>query len=299
MLKVLVTASHNHLTVFALPDSINVNPGVVPSGLSRIRTIGGMHPLNFKFTDVYDIPSGLMAFTGAATATRLLLVTDAGNEAVHVIDVVHGAHVGYVAAPGSIAGPRGVAAWGTKVAVSAHLAVGGCSFVQLYEGTGASWTIGRLIISAHVLHPCGVRFTDDGKELAVAADSGLGFRGGVSLLRTDDGAFVRHVVTGLAYVPADVEDCVDNGWAVVDWRGHRIPFVGGASDQGFLGAPGSGHGELIFPSAVAFVPGLGLIVREYGNGGRVQLFATPDAVAMAAMSVMRTTWMATVARFRC
>jgi len=104
------------------------------------------------------------------------------------------------------------------------------------------------------------------------------------------------VVTGLAYVPADVEDCGDNGWAVVDWRGHRILFVGGASDQGFLGAFGNGHGGLIWPSAVAFVPGLGLIVREHGNG-RVQLFATPDAVAMAAMSVMRTTWMATVLRF--
>ena len=40
VLKVLVTASDDDLTVFALPDSIAATPGV-PSGLTRIRTIGG------------------------------------------------------------------------------------------------------------------------------------------------------------------------------------------------------------------------------------------------------------------
>jgi hypothetical protein len=40
------------------------------------------------------------------------------------------------------------------------------------------------------------------------------------------------------------------------------------------------------------------VVREFGNGGRLQFFATPDAVAMAAMSISRTFWMATVARVR-
>ena len=48
--------------------------------------------------------SGHLAFSGPATA-RLFLVTDAGHDVVHVIDVVGRVHVGYVAAPGTIAGP--------------------------------------------------------------------------------------------------------------------------------------------------------------------------------------------------
>jgi hypothetical protein len=67
--------------------------------------------------------SGRMTFTGPATS-RLLLLTDAGHDAVHVIDVVSRVHAGYVAAPGTIAGPRGVAAKGSLVAVSTWSLVG-------------------------------------------------------------------------------------------------------------------------------------------------------------------------------
>lgn len=49
--------------------------------------------------------------------------------------------MGYVAAPGTITGPRGVAAWGRKVAVGA-----GC--VLLYEGSGVSWIMVRVISNA-------------------------------------------------------------------------------------------------------------------------------------------------------
>jgi hypothetical protein len=54
--------------------------------------------------------AGNMAFTGPATC-RLLLVPDIGNGAVHVVDVLARVHVGYVEAPGTIAGPRCVAVW--------------------------------------------------------------------------------------------------------------------------------------------------------------------------------------------
>jgi hypothetical protein len=283
MLKVLVTASHNDLTVFALPDSLAVTPGV-RSGLTRIRTIGGGGCAQFKFMDYAGV-SGYMAFTGATAATRMLLVTDSGNHAVHVIDVVHGAHVGYLAAPGSICKPRCVAAWGLKVAVSAFFQGGVNSFVQLYEGTGATWTVGRMIRTGC---PSAVRFANDGKELAVS----------VSLYRVHDGAFVRHLIVGLGDLPADVEECAEYGWVVLLWDGsHSIQFAGGAGGAGGTGDRVLLGGEFVYPSAMAFVPGLGLVVREFGNGGRVQLFATPDAVAMAAMSVMRTTWMTTVLRF--
>ena len=59
--------------------------------------------------------SGYLAFTPPTTTTSgsssgarpLLLVTDAGHDAVHVVDVVGRTHAGYLASPGSIAGPRG------------------------------------------------------------------------------------------------------------------------------------------------------------------------------------------------
>ena len=44
------------------------------------------------------------------------------------------------------------------------------------------------------------------------------------------------------------------------------------------------------------LPGLWLVVREYGNSGRLQFFATPDAIAMASMSPCRVAWMGVVAR---
>jgi hypothetical protein len=49
-------------------------------------------------------------------------------------------------------------------------------------------------------------------------------------------------------------------------------------------------------SALALMPGGGLVVREFGNDGRVQFFATPDAIAMASMSAVRVAWMVAVAR---
>ena len=46
----------------------------------------------------------------------------------------------------------------------------------------------------------------------------------------------------------------------------------------------------------AEVPGLGLVVQEWGNGGRLQVFATRDAMAMASMSPGRVAWMGAVVR---
>ena len=65
-----------------------------------------------------------------------------------------------------------------------------------------------------------------------------------------------------------------------------------------LGKRGSGDGEFQYPSALALVPGLGLVVRDIADGGRVQVFATPDAIAMASMSALRVAWMVAVARGR-
>ena len=108
-LGLLVISSCKQLQVFALPKDI-VAHCHVQSELLHVRTLGGVAPMDFQFC----VGSGYMAFTdggGVSTANRrLLLVTDTtGKDAVHVIDVVRGTHVGYVAAPGTVMYPRGVA----------------------------------------------------------------------------------------------------------------------------------------------------------------------------------------------
>ncbi len=97
----------------------------------------------------------------------------------------------------------------------------------------------------------------------------------------------------------DVEEC-EGGWLVACFGSDTIEFVGsdvggGGVGGARLGKRGSGDGEFDTPSALALVPGLGLVVRERGNC-RLQFFTTPDAIAMASMSVHRVAWLAAVAR---
>jgi hypothetical protein len=53
--------------------------------------------------------------------------------------------------------------------------------------------------------------------------------------------------------------------------------------------------ELPFPTTLALVPGLGLVVREDDNSN-LQFFATPDIMAMTSMSACRVGWLSAVAR---
>ncbi len=98
------------------------------------------------------------------------------------------------------------------------------------------------------------------------------------MFRVGDGGFVRHVATWLDR-PCDVEE-VEGGWPVVCWGSHTVDFVcdgvgGVGGRRPFLGRAdgrwGSGDGEFAWPTALAVVPGLGLVVREAGNA-RLQVF---------------------------
>jgi hypothetical protein len=143
--------------------------------------------------------------------------------------------------------------------------------------------------------PNGLRFSGDGSTLCVV-DAG---NGRASVFRVDNGWFVRHMATGLGG-PRDVED-VEGGWLVTGGSG-TVEFLGDSDEGGggggrpFLGKAGggvgSGGGEFRGPTALSVVPGLGLVVRELY---RLQVFATPDTIAMAAMSPVRVAWMAAVA----
>ncbi len=117
------------------------------------------------------------------------------------------------------------------------------------------------------------------------------------MFRVGDGEFVRHIAAGLGY-PMDVEE-VEGGWLVACEGSYSVVFVcDGAGGGGGGGRPslgraggvwGSGDGEFGCPSALAVVPGLGLVVQDIGNE-RLQVFATPDTIAMAAMSHVRVAW---------
>jgi hypothetical protein len=149
-----------------------------------------------------------------------------------------------------------------------------------------------------LVEPYGLRFTADGTELAVANDSS------VSLFHVEDGSFVQHVMLPGLGVGRDVEE-YGGGWLVTSWETHTVDYVSDSGDGGGggvgrprLGSRGAGDGEFDCPSALALVPGLGpgLAVRETGNDGRLQFFASCDSIAMANMSPNRVAWMTGVAR---
>jgi hypothetical protein len=314
-LNLLVTSEYNDtLSVWGIPS------GGDGGGLTLLCTLGNRTSetaMQFKFSAMdtgYRMDTGYLAFTPPAMddnniARPLLLVTDAGADAVHVVDVVGRTHEGYVACPGSITRPRGVAASTTSsalVAVSAWKKDNsGDHVVILYRGSGAVWEVVWVIETPGTGNgtldmPYGLRFTSDGSGICVAVyEYG---NGRASLLRVDDGGLVRHIATTGLRGLRDVLE-VDGGWLVVCSTSSTVEFVSdgdGGDGRPYLGRAGRGmgvdDGEFSFPSTLAVVPGLGLVVREWFNE-RLQVFATSDTMAMLTnMSAIRIAWMCTVAR---
>ncbi len=293
-LGLLVISSCDRLQVFALPDDI-VARCHVQSELALVRTLGGDAPMEFQFWN----SSGYMAFTdgcgGVSTANRrLLLVTEHGKSdgsgAVHVIDVVRGAHVGYVAAPGTIRSPKGVATRKSFAAVSCQALVGYNSEVRVFEGSSGTWRSVRTITVAAT----GLRFTADGLGLVVPEY----FRGCLRVFSVtaedsspcSDGGKLNH--------PMDVEECAIRddggmraGWVVCEYRG-LVAVTDNARDASNTDVVTGWRGDNC--SALAVVAGLGLLMVRHGTG--VQFLATPDAVAMASMSLCKVAWMVAACR---
>ena len=294
----LVISCCNKLQVFALPDDIARG---TPRELVPVRTLGGVAPMEFEFRATAPTgpfhPVNHMAFTDGGGGATLLLVADAGHDAVHVIDVVHGSHVGYVAAPGAIAKPRGVATRKSLVAVVSALrsAYHSDFVVRVFTGGGGAWTEVR-VIQHQPWVPNGLRFSGDGMQLAV-----VDYRNcRLSIFCAQDGSLLRHIMTPSWYsvYPFDVEECdiaaskgngVRAGWVMCHLGG--LAAVAN-EDKAFTEEK---RGFKFAPLALASVTGLGFVVRHHEG---VKFLATPDAVAMASMSLCKVAWMAAVCRGR-
>jgi hypothetical protein len=234
----------NTLCVFALPSTLASSGGAAgpnSEGLRLKYSLGGPSsepPLVFRFVMGGAQGGGCLAFLpalapvpGPGEAGRahgpLLVVTDAGADAVHLVDVRRRAHAGYVAPPGSIMRPGGVAVSpsGGLVAVSGSTLDLNPYGVKLYAWCATGWEYQREVgrgfgaEDGQMYGPRGLRFSGDG-ALVCVADT-LANR--VSVYRVGDGAFVRHLVTGLR-MPRDVEEC-EGGWLVVHGGGGGLVWV--------------------------------------------------------------------------
>lgn len=301
ILRVLVTSTHldDSLSVFALvPCRDCAHPSAGPlADLAPVCTLGGVSsafPMQFKFFD--GRWSGWMAFTGPASR-RLLLLTDAGHDAVHVIDVVGRTHAGYVCTPGVIVGPRGVAASGSHAAISAWRGDASTGHVvHVFQGSGAVWAPVWVVggsasgLLPRLWSPHALRFTRNDTQLVVGECD----HQRLSLFRVDDGSFVQCVHTPGAQRHMDVEEC-DGGWLVPSAEGPRpLLFVPAPEEDGkCLDVAGTDYGIELGVTALTMVPGLGLVVRDFK---RVVVFGVPSMVAMDALSATRVAWIGVVLR---
>lgn len=284
MQGVLVTSNDNYLTVFALPQGGT-------SGVTMKYALG-----YFKFHDAHG-PSGWMVFHGDRLSRRLIF-TDAGQHAVHVMDVSTNTHCGYVAAPGTLRCPRGVAAHGSLVAVSCWTSYSvGDGSVHLFEGSDVAWAPLRVLARGLLKWPFGLRFEANGSALVVAEGRGCN---AITRVNVEDGVFADHVARIWVGIeegegPLDVEQW-HGGWLVS--RSNKVQLVGkgGRTTLGDSVHHDRGRGVLCHPSALALVPGLGLVVREVHNDGRLMVFALPDTIAMASMTACRVGWLVAVGR---
>ncbi len=239
--------------------------------LHHVRTIGGGQ------LKTRGWHAGYVAFTEAPndSAKPLLMVSDACADVVHLVDVVSGTHAGHLAPPGTIKGPRGVAASAQHVAVSAWRSeTGGQHVVHLFMRDGPSWKLIHTLggdpgnADGKLRCPMGLRLSAGGCVLVTDRANHR-----VSRFRVGDGtySFVDHIVTGVEGL-WDVEECEGGGWVVAagqPWD--TVLFVSAAGClHVHLGDRGGEEGEFDAPTGLALVPGLGLVTREFDNS-RVQL----------------------------
>lgn len=278
----LTDVCEDHLSVYVVGD--------VPGGFVKDCTLGGHPPLQFAFRD----PSGRMVFTSVATSPHLLLVTDGGSGAVHMIDVRNRQHVGYVAPPHSVPFPRGIAASGSFVAVSTWKdwdPVTCRHSVWIYKAVAGTTSWVKFQVVDGFCRPNAVRFCS-------------GRHGVLKLVVFSSGGVLTKVVVGarsfrqvlypsIGRTGFDVEEC-PLGWMVTRDAGVTLCDAKmKVLQKNVLPALKSWPTAKDWCRALVRVPGWGLIVMKKYH---VQLFATRHDIAMFSMSKARVAWMAVVKR---
>jgi hypothetical protein len=116
-------AVDNTLSVYQLAPPPYGPAGTPPATLRLIGVLGGPSAppaMRFAF-NCGGGASGFLCFSVPTDGTGpLLLVADAGNDAVHFVDVISGTHQGHLCSkelPGTLPGPRAVAASAKFIAV--------------------------------------------------------------------------------------------------------------------------------------------------------------------------------------
>ena len=219
-----------------------------------------------------------MAFSDAQP--QLLFVTDVLGHCVHAWDVIDKRHVGFVIPPGSIdEHPNGIASNRDLVAITVSLV---SSFVRIVKGSGTcTWTVLQDIRLPWNL--CrGLRFSGDGQSLVVATAAGLACIKWCS----------AELLPSLPLL--DVQEA-HGGWLALDASGLvRHICAGGGTCTPY-------RNEVMVPQlrtlAVVGGLGLGVVTNDDGREGRRLVFVdSSHAVAMDAMSAVKTQWMVAVLR---
>jgi hypothetical protein len=293
-LNLLVTSNtyRDTLSVWRLPEPCAAfkkdGSGDGAGKFTHVRTFRTLVSETSHIRFRFRAESGALAFTSFAhhVAHPVLLVTDSGQHVVHVVDVVNVTHLGYLA---SVRDPKSIAA--SDVAPLVAVVASGADasrVVMVYQGSGgSSWTLVRELRAGNGI-VSGVRFSRQWDGALYITDVRMRFVLVVCI--ADD--TVQRTIPGTQI--KDVEE-VEGGWLVVFGTLDDVLFV--PEDVAVQPLPllecfgRTWHGTV----SMATVPGLGLIVREYGGfhgtGGRMQLWSTPDLVAMACMSPLRVAWM--------
>jgi hypothetical protein len=284
----------NKLEMYSIPK---LGLGATKTGGGHlVASLGGpgaLPPFLFKFAEAGSLPtevfpSGMMAMPDSQG--DVVFLTDAGNGAVHIIDIRHGSHRGYVAAPETIAWPVGIAVsgGGCLVAVSAWSAHHRDDRIVLLRSTCCGdhwddhvWCQERVVRDVALAWPVGLRFSVDSKSLVVACPSGDRC---LTLISVEAGVFEGHLKSGLCNGPTDVQQYDEGCWVIGGvgfWKEDEGEVI-----QCF-------HADLFDAVTIAHVPGWGVACRGFHE---INFFCRIDEINKASRSEERVAWMAVTTR---
>ena len=242
------------------------------------EAVGGS-ALEISCVDLGDVITSAAFFIPPWGTVPLLLVCNYNRHAVHMVDVLSGSCMGYVAHSEKIRCPVGVAASMGLRGPSSLIAVShNVNQVSLYAwsrttGGPENWDMVRTIRWYDNSSFQGLRFSGDGALLCVSCTYNC-----LYIFETKKGKLVKKLNTRSPAV--DVEEC-RNGWISVGRFG-QVEFVSmdHREENRILANTAPAH-----VAAAALVPGVGIALRHSGC-----------VILYVKITPMRDAWMVAAAR---